>query len=78
MISVTISETTGQYDLELPDYVKTVKQLKNNILKFKDCHYENLKLVLIDNNLNEKLLSDEENIYDSDRFILVIVPIKLD
>ena len=78
MISVTISETTGQYDLELPDYVKTVKQLKNNILKFKDCYYENLKLVLIDNNLNEKLLSDEENIYDSDRFILVIVPIKLD
>ena len=78
MISVTISETTGQYDLELPDYVKTVKQLKNNILKFKDCYYKNLKLVLIDNNLNEKLLSDEENIYDSDRFILVIVPIKLD
>ena len=77
MISVSISETTSTFDLELPDYVKTVRQLKNNILRFKDCLYDNLKLILIDNNLNEKYLLDKDQIFNKDNFILIIVPIKL-
>ena len=77
MISVSIRETTGTYDLELPEYVKTFQQLKNNILRFKDCLYDNLKLILIDNNLNERYLLDGDQIFNQDKFILVIVPIEL-
>jgi hypothetical protein len=78
MISLNISETGSKYILELPDYVKTVKQLKNNILSFKtNYYYDNIKLILIDDNLNETYLLDEDEIYDQDTFILVIVPIIL-
>ena len=79
MILVTIIETTETYNLELPDYVKTIKQLKNNILSFKKNYkYDNLKLVLIDNNFNDISLSDSSKIYPYDNFILCIAPINID
>ena len=79
MISVTIFETSTSYGISLPEYVKTVKQLKNNILSKKTQYsYNNLRLVLLDNNKNHSELGDTEFIYDKDIFILAIVPIILD
>ena len=79
MISIAIKETTNTYIIDVPYYVSSITQLKNYILSFKTNYmYNNLKLVLLDNNNNGSYVSDNFKIENNDIYILSIVPIILD
>ena len=75
MVKIMLKKTTGNQILDLPDHVKTIRQLKNNIItNDNNYRYDNLKIVLEDNN-NIIYLEDDENIFDNDILILSIIPI---
>lgn len=76
MPNIFIRDIYGLKKYEFPSHVNDVKILKNNLLNFmSNYNYQNLKLVLLDQNKNYVFLDDSDKIYNNDKFILSIVPI---
>ena len=73
MRTLSITEFNNNFHIEIPTYVETIKQLKNELLYYKtDLYYNNLRIIS-----NGVVLDDESsinNIY-SNKIYLCIVPI---